>query len=131
MHLGNAIVAHEEWVVTFRQAIASAEIFDVVSISADDACDLGRWLHGEGKRLFGNLPIYTRCVATHTLFHREAAKVATAINGKHLVDAECMLAAHTPFSEASRALADAIVQLQQDAASASGFISLIAKLSRS
>jgi hypothetical protein len=129
MHLGNAIAAHDQWMTRFRNAIANHETFDAVTISADNCCDLGKWLHGEGKRLFGKLPIHTHCVATHKLFHQEAGKVAEAINAKNLVDADGMLASHTPFSEASKALAAAIMRLKKDAASSPGFISLIAKLS--
>jgi len=129
MHLGNAIVAHEEWTTTFRNAIANLETLDAVTLSADNCCDLGQWLYGEGKRLFGKLPIHAHCVATHKLFHQEAGKIAEAINAKNFVDADSMLATHTPFSETSKALAAAILRLKKDAAGSPGFISLIAKLS--
>jgi len=88
-----------------------------------------RALHGEGKKLFGTLPIHTHCVATHKLFHLEAGKIAEAINANNFVEAESMLAAHTHFSKTSNALAAAILRLKKDAASTPGFISLIAKLS--
>lgn len=129
MHLGNAILAHEEWTITFRNAIANRETLDVVTISADNCCDLGQWLYGEGKRLFGQLPIHTDCVSTHELFHREAGRIAEAINANNLAGADDMLATHAPFSEASKALAVAILRLKEDALGSTGFISLLAKLS--
>src|SRR3990172_5705542 len=129
MHLGNAIAAHEEWKTTFRAAISNHETLDAITISADNRCELGRWLHGEGKKLFGTLPIHTHCVATHKLFHLEAGKIAEAINANNFVEAESMLAAHTHFSKTSNALAAAILRLKKDTASTPGFISLIAKLS--
>ena len=129
MHLGNAITAHDEWKTAFRDAIASHETFDAVTISADDCCELGQWLYGEGRRLFGKLPTHAHCVATHKLFHLEAGKVAEAINAKNFADADGMLAADTSFSKTSNALTAAILRLKKDAASSPGFISLIAKLS--
>ncbi len=129
MHLGNAIKAHNEWKATFRTAISKHENLDTATVSADNCCALGRWLYGEGKRLFGHLPSHTHCVATHRNFHREAGKIAEEINAKNFVEAGSMLEAHTPFSETSNALAAAILGLKKDAASSNGIISLIAKLS--
>jgi hypothetical protein len=130
MHLGNAIAAHNEWKAKFRTAITKNETLDTTTISADNCCELGKWLYGEGKTLFGKLPMHTHCVATHKIFHQEAGQIAEAINAKNFVEADSMLAAHTPFSKTSIALAEAILQLTKDAASSSGFISLIAKLSK-
>jgi len=129
MHLGNAIAAHEEWKTTFRNAIVGSATLDVVTISADGWCDFGQWLCGEGKRLFGDLPIYSQCVEVHRQFHVEAGKIADAINAKNFVDANCMLAADTPFSNTSNALAQSILRLKQEAVSSPGIVSLIAKLS--
>ena len=129
MHLGNAIAAHEEWKSTFRDAIAGNATLDVVLVSAEDACDFGQWLYGEGRRLFGDLPIFSQCVETHRLFHLEAGKIAEAINVKDFLDANCMLAANTSFSDVSNSLAVSISRLKQEAVSSPGIISLIAKLS--
>lgn len=130
MHLGNAIAAHEEWKNTFRMAIAGHKTFDLVAVSADECCELGQWLYGEGKRLFGNLPIHTHCLETHKVFHREAGKIAEAITACNFVHADSMLAEQALFSQTSSKLAAAIQHLKMDAESAPGFISLIAKLSR-
>ena len=129
MHLGNAISAHDEWKARFRAAISQRETIDAATVSADDGCALGQWLHGEGKALFGNLPSHTDCVATHRVFHEEAGKIAAAINAKDFDEAHGMLEAHTPFSETSNQLATAILRLKQDALGSGGFTSLIAKLS--
>ena len=129
MHLGNAISAHNEWKIKFRTAIANNAAFESATISADICCELGQWLYGEGKRLFGELPIHAQCVETHRLFHREAGKIAEAINSGNFLEADGMLAPHAPFSTTSNALAAAILRLKKDAVTAPGFVSLIAKLS--
>lgn len=129
MHLGNAIAAHNEWKEKFRTAIAKQVIIDMATVSADNCCALGKWLYGEGKRLFGKLPSHTHCVATHKIFHREAGKVAEAINSHNFVEAESLLGTNKPFSDTSNALTAAILRLKKDATNSPGIISLIAKLS--
>lgn len=129
MHLGNAIKAHQEWKVKFRSAIDTQEILDTVTISAENCCELGQWLYGEAKTLFGKLPSHTHCVATHRIFHREAGTIAAAINAKSFAEAAGLLDLRSQFSEASTALTAAILQLKKDALDAPGVISLIAKLS--
>ena len=129
MHLGNAITAHNEWKERFRTAIAKQDMVDMATVSADNCCALGKWLYGEGKRLFGKLPSHTHCVATHKIFHWEAGKIAEAINNHNFVEAESMLGTNTPFSDTSNVLAAAILRLKRDATNSPGIISLIAKLS--
>ena len=129
MHLGNAIAAHNEWKEKFRTAIAKQDTIDMATVSADHCCALGKWLYGEGKRLFGTLPSHTHCVAIHGIFHREAGKIAEEINSQHFLEAESMLGADTPFANTSNALAAAILRLKKDATNSTGIVSLIAKLS--
>ena len=129
MHLGNAIAAHNEWKEKFRTAIATQDMIDMATVSAENGCALGNWLYGEGKRLFGKLPSHTHCVATHKIFHREAGKIAEAINTNNFLEAESMLGTNTPFSNTSNALTAAILRLKKDATDSPGIISLIAKLS--
>jgi hypothetical protein len=130
MHLGNAIAAHEDWKTTFRNAIEHRTAIDAATVSVDNCCALGLWLYGEGNTLFGSLASHTHCVATHRIFHREAGKIAAAINAANFAEAERMLAAQEPFSAASNALAAAILRLKKDAAVSGNFISLLAKLSQ-
>lgn len=129
MHLGNAIAAHNEWKDKFRAAIAKQDTIDMATVSADNCCALGKWLYGEGKRLFGKLPSHTHCVAIHRMFHREAGKIAEAINSQHFLEAESMLGTDTHFAKTSNALTAAILRLKKDAINSPGIISLIAKLS--
>jgi hypothetical protein len=130
MYLGNAIAVHDEWKDKFHTAITNNEMLDATAISADNCCELGKWLYGEGKTLFGNLPMHAHCVSAHKTFHQEAGLIAEAINAKNFVEADNMLSAHAHFSITSLALTAAILRLTKDAESSSGFISLAAKLSK-
>lgn len=115
MDLQTAIQAHGEWKVKLRSAIIKKEKLDAQSIGRDDACALGKWLHGEGKAKFGGLPTYTGCVHKHATFHQEAGKVAVAINAGRYEDADRMLAGGSSYAAASSAVGGAILALGKDA----------------
>lgn len=114
MDLGGALEAHADWRMKFRLAIARQERMDEARISADHCCPLGIWLHGAGRSRFGMLDSYRECILVHAAFHREAGKVAAAINrGNHAI-AELMIASDTPYEQASKAVGSAIMRLHAD-----------------
>ena len=115
MNLDAAIEKHAEWKVKFRSAIAKKETMDAHVIAKDDCCELGKWLHGEGKSQYGKLGSHGDCLAKHAVFHAEAGKVAIAINAKDYGGAEAMIAHGTPYSTASSAVGVAIINLKRDA----------------
>lgn len=116
MDLGHAIQKHAEWKLKFRTAIARQDTMDVATIARDDCCELGTWLRGDGKRLFGEMQSYLSCVQRHAAFHAEAAKVAQAINGKRFTQAEAMLDGESAYADASSAVGVAIMKLKKEAA---------------
>ena len=115
LNLNNAIQNHSEWKMRFRAAISQCEILDVTTIYKDDCCELGRWLHGEGKVLFGNLNSHNNCVSSHATFHLEAGKIAQTINEKKYTKAWGMLDNGSPYAKASSIVADDIMKLRQEA----------------
>lgn len=115
MDLNQAIAKHAEWKLKFRAAITKQQIMDVATISRDDCCDLGKWIHNEGKAKFSGLASHAACLAAHRTFHAEAGKVAAAINGKQYQDAEKMLGSGTPYANASSNVGAAIVTLKKEA----------------
>lgn len=112
MDLTQAIQAHTEWKLKLRTAISRNETLDVAKIAADDCCPLGAWLHGEAKKSIGHLESYTKCVASHAAFHKEAAKVAQRVNMKRFAEADEMLHAGSAFAHASSAVGTAIIHLR-------------------
>ena len=114
MDLDLAIQAHSGWKIKFRTAISKKEPMDAASIAKDNCCELGKWLHGDGKAQFGALNSHTDCVAKHAVFHIEAGKVANAINAKKFLDAQTMIAANTPYAKASLAAINAIMHLKTE-----------------
>jgi methyl-accepting chemotaxis protein len=115
MDLSQAVVKHSEWKIKFVKAMASKEKLDALTISRDNCCELGKWLHGEAKGKYAALPGYRACVAGHATFHVEAAKVAMSINAGRFEEASGMMNAGKPYAKASSAVGSAIMQLKTEA----------------
>jgi len=116
MDLDLAFKVHVEWKVKFRMAIFQKEPLDAVCIGKDYCCELGKWLHGEGKTRFSLLETYAKCVARHKTFHDEAGKIARAINADRYAEATDMLKSSAPFAKASSAVGLAIMDFRKEAA---------------
>ena len=114
MDLDQAIKKHAEWKLKFRSAISNKETMDVATISKDNCCELGKWLHGEAKPKHGHLASYIDCVGKHAAFHIEAGKVASAINTRKYAEAEAMIDGGTAYHNASSAVGTAIMRLKSE-----------------
>ncbi|MCK9395546.1 MAG: methyl-accepting chemotaxis protein [Methylobacter sp.] len=112
--LDKALEKHSEWKVKLRAAISKREEMDAATISKDDCCDLGKWLHGDAKSQLGHKPSYSDCVSKHAAFHIEAGRVASMINAKKFSEAETMLGNGSFFVSASTAVGVAIMRLKKD-----------------
>lgn len=113
MNLDEAITKHAEWKVKFRSAMGKKEQLDAGAIRVDNRCDLGKWLHGDGKASYGSKADFSVLVAKHTEFHKVASKVAAEINAGNYEQAEKMLAPNTEYARASSDVAGAITSLKK------------------
>lgn len=114
MDLDEAIQKHAEWKVRLRAAAGRKETLDAATIGQDNACILGKWLHGEGKTQYGRKASFAHLVVKHADFHHSAGKVAEAINAKKYNAAETMLGAGSQYGNASLAVAAAITALKKE-----------------
>ena len=115
MNLDTAIQAHTDWKTKFRFAITKHEFpLDVLTISKDNCCELGRWLNGEAKTKYDHLACYRECVIKHSEFHTEAAKIASVINAREYNEALIMMNSETSFWLASNSLILAIIRLRKE-----------------
>lgn len=115
MNLDNAAAAHALWKTKLRAAIAKQTQLDVVTLSRDDCCELGQWLHGEGKSSYGRLAAHGECMHKHLVFHSEVTKVARVVNAGRYGEAETLLGVGSGFAKASSALSVAFLKLRKDA----------------
>ena len=114
MDFDEALKDHFDWKLKFRNAIAQESTMDVATISKDNCCELGKWLQGEASSKYRQLTKYTNCVNQHKLFHIEAGKIASVINARNYAEAEAMLAAGTPYLDASIETGVAIKELKHE-----------------
>lgn len=116
--LDKAAAAHLEWKVKLIRAAETAETLDVATISADNCCPLGKWLHGDAKRQYGAKRTLSVLTRAHAQFHCEAGKVADTINRKDMRRARAMMESGTPFARASQEVGVALQNLKHDQARA-------------
>jgi NOL1/NOP2/fmu family ribosome biogenesis protein len=115
MDLNDAVKKHAEWKIKLRSAISKHEQMDVVTLAKDNCCELGEWLHGEGRVKFNKLESHGECIQKHAAFHVEVAKIATAVNAKKFTAAEAMLGPGTAYAHISSALSVAFIRLRKEA----------------
>jgi hypothetical protein len=121
LDLDQAISAHEYWVFKFRSAISTASTLDAVTIAKDNCCELGKWLYGEGPSLHGHRARFLDIIERHAEFHRQAGKVAEAVNAKQYKEARDMIgSASTPFGQATKEVKAAILGLKSEISAEEG-----------
>jgi chemoreceptor zinc-binding protein len=76
--LNKSITAHSAWKGRLRTAIDGGELPDAPTVRADNKCDLGKWLHGEGMS-HQSLPEFQHLKTEHAHFHSAAADVIEMI----------------------------------------------------
>ncbi len=60
-------------------------------LAQDNACELGRWIHGQGEDRYGQHPLFNEIKMTHAMFHLCAAQVLRAAEAGDLSTARHML----------------------------------------
>ncbi len=115
--LDGALKKHSDWKIKLRTAISNKETLDVATISKDNCCDFGKWLHSEDTHpQVSHLKSYQECIEHHALFHIECGKIAEVINAKKYEQAQQLLGTVSGFSNASSAVGAAIMRLKKETA---------------
>ena len=96
-----AIEAHQAWKMKLRRALASQEKLDIDSISRDDCCALGKWIHGPGGHHHGHAPRFAELTDKHREFHRAVGTIARKISQGRSEDAERLLGSGSAFTALS------------------------------
>lgn len=68
-----AVSVHMQWKQKLRAIVDGREApFEADSASSDCACELGKWIHGEGA-MHKSEPAYQELLQAHANFHQAAA----------------------------------------------------------
>ncbi len=92
MNFTAAIRAHANWRLRFSTYCQSnqKETADNQTLAQDNACELGKWLYGEGKK-YSSDPHFRELIRIHALFHRSAAEIAAMAQSGRRKEAEALL----------------------------------------
>jgi hypothetical protein len=86
LNFKTALESHLKWKVRLMSVIdgTSEETIDPRIVSCDDQCTLGKWLHGEGEKRFGEQLGFQHVLTSHAHFHRCAGHaLELALDGKN------------------------------------------------
>lgn len=113
LDINMAIAAHENWKLRLQAFLdgSSTEQFSPEVICFDDRCDLGKWIHGEGRARLGAFPGFTALMGHHKMFHYAASNVVALSNAGKEEDARKML--REQFSKFSSEVVQGLSDLQQ------------------
>lgn len=77
LDFGKWVNAHRDWRRRLTEYIEghSNEALDENVICLDNRCDLGKWIHGNGTRFYGNVDTFTELQRHHAQFHLCAGEV--------------------------------------------------------
>ena len=109
-----AIEAHRSWKVKLRKALAGQESIDADTACRDDACTLGRWLHGAGGQRWGSRPLFTELIERHAQFHQIAGDVARRAQHGRTVDPEPLIGPGSAFSQVSNDVVSLLARAKRD-----------------
>ena len=106
LDIQTAMIAHENWKLRLQSYLkgTSTEQFLPEVICFDDHCDLGRWIHGNGKSHMGNFPGFTSLLEHHKMFHYAASNVVALSHAGKEAEAHKML--EGPFTAFSKAVGE-------------------------
>ena len=114
MDFDQAINAHVQWKSKLKAYIVKPDkSLNPVTVSSDLNCDLGKWLHGDGKKN-SSLTGYAALVEDHARFHRAAGEVIKKADSGKDASEEIALGANSEFSNASTAVVSKLMQLKRE-----------------
>lgn len=113
--LENAVQAHTRWKTRLRAALDGAgEKLDPAVVGRDNACDLGKWIHGEGGEQYSDMKAFGELKTAHAKFHRCAAEIVRKNEAGDKKAAEKLLGPDGEFAAASSVTIRAIKRLEKE-----------------
>jgi Chemoreceptor zinc-binding domain len=112
MDFDHAIMCHTQWKSKLAAYIAKPDkSLDPATVAHDDRCDLGKWIHGEGRK-FANSPEFAKLIADHKRFHLAASEVIRKADSGLSVKEELVLGAKSEYAIASNAVVTSLMKMK-------------------
>jgi hypothetical protein len=112
MEFDQAIAAHAAWKSKLAKYLKNPDhSLEPSKVAADDQCELGKWIAGEGRK-FTKLPEFATVKSDHARFHKVAADIVQRANSGQQVAEEVALGAKSEFATASSSVVRSIMALK-------------------
>jgi hypothetical protein len=112
MNFDEAITAHAKWKMKLSSYLAKPDhSLQASAVGADNGCDLGKWLHGEGKK-YSRFPEFAKLVSDHAHFHETAAEILRKADSGQQVTDEVALGSKSKFAAASSAVVMSLMAMK-------------------
>ncbi len=112
MDFEQAIAAHSAWKTRLSKYLQNPDrSLQPDDLAADNKCELGKWIYGEGKK-FANLSEYATVKSHHARFHKIAADIVRRANAGEKVSQEVVVGAKGEFGSASAAVVLALMAMR-------------------
>jgi len=88
-----AIAAHDNWkqrLLAYLSGSSSEDLRPEV-ICADDRCDLGKWIYGDGAKQLNGFASFSELRATHKMFHYTASSVVALKTAGKVEEAKALM----------------------------------------
>ena len=116
MDFDTAIRAHTNWKMTLSRYLRKPDgSLKAQEVSRDDVCELGCWLHGEGRKLV-HLPEYQTLKSVHRDFHRAAGDIVRRADAGENQSEAMALGSSSPYDKASSGVTLALMAMRRKAA---------------
>jgi len=111
----NAIDVHVKWRAKLAAYIANPDqSLSVATVGKDNNCELGKWLHGEGRK-FAGMPAYAQVMADHARFHRAAGEIIRKADAGQIKSEDLALGTKSDYAAASSAVVTSLMKIQRQA----------------
>ncbi len=112
MNFDEALKTHVGWKMKLQGYLTKPDgSINVAELTADNRCELGKWIYGEGSHYAG-VPEYRTLKNEHARFHKAAGSVVNRANAGQKVQGEIELGSSSEFASASQGVVSAIMMLR-------------------
>jgi len=113
MNFDDAVAAHSEWKRKLNSYVRNPDhSLKASEVDADDRCELGKWLKGEGQQ-YSAAPEFARLTKEHARFHKAAADIVSRVDSGQDVSADLAIGGGSEFGRASSAVVLAIMGMKK------------------
>ena len=88
---------------------------NAATISRDDQCDFGKWLHGLADPRARQSPDYVEVKKLHPTFHQRTSEIVRAVAEGRSGDADRLMAPGSEWTDVSSALTNKMVEWRKKA----------------